>query len=141
MRRTNWCTNVPLDTWHGVGTHQSGRVATLYLGQNHLCGLFATEATEEALSKLTRVVRLSVYGNFLEGSLPLALASLPLLRYLDVEEIVGLRPPPGMVQAIASKDDEECGGLECKTVEDCHTLWGLMGLSQVHAAALKKEAQ
>ena len=115
----------------------------LYLGQNSLTGPFCSEQANGALAALLKLQKLSLYGNYLTGSLPPSLATLPYLDYLDVDEIVGFRPPRGMSQAIAGADDEhhtdhyDTASLECKTASDLRAVWSLMSLADVHKKAVR----
>ncbi len=75
--RTNWLTENPLDTWHGVTLNADGRVSELDLSGNNLSGTISAEVAE--LSDLT-VLDLS--RNDLSGSIPRELGELSNLNEL-----------------------------------------------------------
>ena len=78
---TNWTTELPLESWHGVTVDEdSGRVTGLELVENGLAGPLPS-----ALASLRRLEELNLRGNELTGPIPVALGSLPRLELLNVE--------------------------------------------------------
>ena len=86
---TNWLSEEPLDTWHGVIT-QENRVIGLSLHQNALSG-----PLPPALGSLTNVELLSLGGNALSGPLPPELGHLANLQrvFLWENALSGPIPP------------------------------------------------
>ena len=76
---TNWLSNEPLGSWHGVTTDANGRVIRLDLRENELRGAIPPE-----LGNLTNLWGLALGGNRLSGSIPPELGSLTNLRLLTV---------------------------------------------------------
>ena len=75
--RTNWLSDQPIGTWHGVRTDAAGRVTHLQLPNNGLTGRIP-----DALRRLPRLEDLRLAGNDLVGPIPAWLETLPLLREL-----------------------------------------------------------
>ena len=83
---TNWCSDQPLDTWHGVITDSEGRVTEIGLNNNNLSG-----EAGNTLAPLTALTYLNLYSNnlsTLDVSANTALTELSCsfnnLRELDV---------------------------------------------------------
>ena len=83
---TNWCSDQPLDTWHGVTTDSEGRVTEISLNSNNLSG-----EAGNTLAPLTALTYLDLYSNnlsTLDVSANTALTELSCsfnnLRELDV---------------------------------------------------------
>ena len=76
---TNWLSDQPLRTWHGVTTDANGRVTGLYLGGNRLDGAIPT-----SLGDLSGLRRLYLWNNDLNGSIPGGLGDLSSLKELDL---------------------------------------------------------
>ena len=73
----NWLTDAPLNTWHGVGTDESGRVQALFLPSNGLTGKIPLE-----LGSLSNLRVLSLFSNGLTGKIPPELGGLSNLEIL-----------------------------------------------------------
>lgn len=81
-RSSGWGTGVALESWHGVRVDSLGRAVAVDVAGNGLAGRLPA-----SLGELTRLTELRLGDNELTGSLPLALAKLPLRRfhYADTE--------------------------------------------------------
>ena len=88
---TNWSSDEPLSSWHGVTTDENGRVTELDLSKNRLHGTIPA-----ALGNLARLERLDLGNafnlqeilfprNHLTGSIPATLGRLAALRVLDLQ--------------------------------------------------------
>ena len=77
--RSNWTTDAPLRSWHGVTTDSSGRVVGIDLHKNNLTGSIPRE-----LGTVSRLRVLSLWGNRLSGSIPRELGNLPSLGDLNL---------------------------------------------------------
>ena len=75
----NWLTDAPLNAWHGVETHGSGRVRSLNLSENNLAGEIPAE-----LGKLANLDSLILWDNNLTGEIPAELGKLADLEVLDL---------------------------------------------------------
>lgn len=75
---TNWLTDAPLNTWHGVET-VNGRVMRLHLSDNGLTGEISAE-----LGNLTRLTELWLGDNDLSGEIPSELSRLIRLESLNM---------------------------------------------------------
>ena len=75
--RTNWLSERPIGTWHGVETNAAGRVTHLRLRNNGLTGHIP-----DALRRLPFLEDLRLDRNYLTGSIPAWLKTLSLLREL-----------------------------------------------------------
>ena len=86
---TNWLTDEPLKTWHGVTTDRNDSVIELNLNRNRLSGYIP--AGLESLPNL-KILRLS--GNNLEGPIPAGLGNLSALTNLELDNnnLSGLIP-------------------------------------------------
>ena len=74
---TNWLSDEPLGTWHGVSTDAEGRVTWLDLIENRLSGPIPYEITQ-----LKYLQGLNLSGNQLTGSVPPGIGDLHNLRLL-----------------------------------------------------------
>ncbi len=75
--RTNWLSERPIGTWHGVDTDDEGRVIGLKLQDNGLTGRIP-----DALRRLPHLEDLRLAGNDVTGPIPAWLGTLPFLREL-----------------------------------------------------------
>ena len=80
---TNWLSDAPLNTWHGVSTGTDGRVDRLDLYDNGLDGPLPPE-----LGTLTGLATLELSSNRLVGIIPQELGELLQLRSLRLERNV-----------------------------------------------------
>ena len=78
---TNWATDQPLSSWHGVTTNSDGRVTRLELDGNGLDGTLPA-----ALGDLSALEQLDLQNNALSGALPDELANLTSLTSLLLNE-------------------------------------------------------
>ena len=76
---SNWLSDAPLNTWHGVTTDENGRVTRLELSYNGLSGTIPSE-----LGTLLHLERLLLNGNNLSGQIPPELGSLIKLTGLSL---------------------------------------------------------
>lgn len=74
---TNWLSDAPLDTWHGVTTDHEGYVRHLQLGRNQLGGTIPPE-----IGRLARLEYLDLHVNQLSGTIPSELSRLSGLYVL-----------------------------------------------------------
>ena len=86
-KNTNWLTDAPLEDWHGVGTNEQGRVASLSLNHNGLTGSIPPE-----LANLTDLTELFLWGNRLSGPVPASLANIRASCEKRVRPSFCLRP-------------------------------------------------
>ena len=112
--RTNWVSDAPLGSWHGVTTDSNGRVTEVDLSDNGLRGNIPAEIASleklEALylndnqlsgeippelGTLFNLVRLLLASNELSGAIPAELGNLPSLELLLLgdNELSGKIPP------------------------------------------------
>lgn len=94
--RSNWNTDEPLGRWHGVITHDSGRISELTLHANNLSG-----AIPAALSRLAGLEILELYENNLTGTIPPELGRLSELYWLDLQENDLTGPIPSELAGLA----------------------------------------
>ena len=78
---TNWLSDEPIRTWHGVTADESGSVIELNLNRNFLYGSIPAE-----LGSLTNLKTLRMAGNSLVGSIPVELGNLTALTNLDLQD-------------------------------------------------------
>ena len=78
---TNWLSDEPIRTWHGVTTDESGSVIELNLNRNFLYGSIPAE-----LGSLSNLKTLRMAGNSLVGSIPVELGNLTALTNLDLQD-------------------------------------------------------
>ena len=71
---TNWCSDEPLDMWHGVTTDSEGRVTEISLNNNRLSG-----EAGNTLAPLTALTDLNLYSNNLST---LDVSYIPGLEFL-----------------------------------------------------------
>ena len=76
-RNTNWLSDKPINTWHGVTTDDSGHVTKLDLYRNQLRG-----AIPSGFGNLSNLRILYLDNNQLSGAIPSQLGNLANLRYL-----------------------------------------------------------
>ncbi len=100
---TNWLTEEPLGSWHGVTVDSAGRLTHLDLSQNGLTGTIAPELADlfglrellldrneltgtipRELGLLSGLTRLSLHTNRLRGAVPAELSRLRTLEHLRV---------------------------------------------------------
>lgn len=68
----NWCSDKPLSSWFGVTVGTDGHVTGLDLSKNNLEG-----SLPAAITELTELKELYLYGNRLSGSLPEGMRLMP----------------------------------------------------------------
>ena len=85
---TNWKSDEPLGSWHGVAADTDGRVTNLDLDGNGLEGTLPA-----ALGDLDALETLDLANNDLSGGLPLELANLTALTTLTLSASRGLTGP------------------------------------------------
>ena len=78
--RDQWLDDVPISSWHGVTTDDSGSVVELDLNGNNLTGEVPRE-----LGCLAGLTSLRLGGNALSGEIPAELGSLGRLKVLHLE--------------------------------------------------------
>ena len=78
---SNWLTEEPIGTWHGVTTDESGSVIELDLSRNLLIGSIPAE-----LGRLSNLKSLRMSGNNLGGSIPNELGNLTALINLELHD-------------------------------------------------------
>ena len=78
--QTNWLTENPVSTWHGV-TVVDGRVTGLSLTQNNLTGAIPSE-----LGNLANLMALNLHQNQLTGGIPSVLGNLANLTDLNLNQ-------------------------------------------------------
>ena len=130
--RTNWLSDRPVWTWHGVETDDSGRVTGLKLQNNNLTGRIP-----DALSRLSRLEDLRLADNRLTGPVPAWLETLPSLRQLWLNSNRLLGPIPAELGALTrlghlSLDRNE--GLAGSVPAEFGNLTGLWTLRLNHTA-------
>ena len=76
---SNWGSDEPPGSWHGVITNAQGRVTELRLEANRLNG-----EIPDALGKLSNLQLLNLPRNKLSGAIPDALGNLTKLHWLDL---------------------------------------------------------
>ena len=110
----NWLSSVPLGSWYGVTTDNSGRVTRLFLEHNKLSGSISPQlgnlsnlesldlsnnrlrgSVPPELSNLSNLTGLSLRNNQLSGTIPPQLGNLPNLTdlYLAHNQLSGSIPP------------------------------------------------
>ena len=119
---TNWNSEEPLSSWHGVTTNSDGRVTRLVLNNNGLNG-----ALPSALGDLSELEQLNLEDNDLSGALPSALANLTNLTSLRLTRSRALTGPlPDGLRELADlttvqiRDTELCA----PDTDDFQTWWG-----------------
>lgn len=99
INSTNWCSDLPLEQWYGVYTHQ-GRVYAIDLAANNLSGNLPRSIASlselkylnlasnsisgsipQSYGELSNLVRLSLYNNRMSGDIPAALNKIDGWRY------------------------------------------------------------
>ena len=80
-QKTNWLSDEPVGTWHGVTADEGGNVIELNLTRNFLYG-----AIPAALGSLTNLKTLRMQGNSLVGSIPPELGNLTALTNLELQD-------------------------------------------------------
>lgn len=76
---TNWCSDKPLDEWHGVSIGFNGLVNSLNLTSNSLKGEIPAE-----IGKLSSLAYLELAGNQLTGNIPAEIGQLTDLNTLSL---------------------------------------------------------
>ena len=84
---TNWKTEEPLSTWHGVTTDVDGHVTQLSLSNNQLTGTVPVE-----LRHLSNLATLDVSGTDVRA--PIHAAFQEWLETINFLGVISLQPPP-----------------------------------------------
>ncbi len=115
-----WLATPALGTWHGVDADSLGLVVALDLAGNGLVGRLSP-----SVGGLTRLTRLAVGDNALEGRLPLGLVGLSL-EALHYEGTRLCAPPePAFATWLDDVDSHRGTGLACAPLEDREVLAAL----------------
>ena len=96
---TNWLSEKPLGTWHGVTTDEDGRVVELTLPNNGVWGPIPREFVH-----LQKLKRLDLSNNRVNGELPAEIGSLPDLEVLNLSENVFLGSGTPIPAAVGKLD-------------------------------------
>ncbi len=88
-QKTNWLSDEPIASWHGVTADQNGNVTELNLNRNYLYGSIPAE-----LASLTNLKTLRMQGNSLVGPIPPALGNLNALTNLELQNNLLSGPIP-----------------------------------------------
>ena len=101
---SNWLSNRPMGSWHGVTSDANGRVIGLYLWENRLSGSIPPE-----LGDLSSLKWLFLYDNQLTGPIPPELGNLSNLTdlYLAYNRLTGCIP--AALQSVISNDLDQLG--------------------------------
>ena len=117
---TNWSSDEPLSSWHGVTTDSDGRVTSLALNDNGLDGTLPT-----ALGDLSELEQLDLQDNDLSGALPSELANLTNLTSLLLTESRALTGP--LPDGLRQLSDLETVNIEktelCAPGDDTFQTW------------------
>ena len=103
--RTNWLSDEPLDTWHGVVTSTQGEVTAVYLNRDNLRGPIPPE-----IGQLQNLTTLNLRSNQLTGPIPPEIGQLQNLTTLDLRfnQLTGPIPPEiGQLQNLTTLDLRE----------------------------------
>ena len=76
---TNWLSDAPLGSWHGVTVDEDGRVTELNLRNNNLHGMLPTE-----IGNLEEIVSIQINHNRLAGEMPSEFGLLSKLEHLTL---------------------------------------------------------
>ena len=110
VNNSNWLSDAPLDTWHGVTADGHGQVLELRLVRNDLRG-----SVPIALAYLGKLRFLDLWGNELRGAIPPELGNLSELTglRLGANELTGTIPPQlshlGKLRSLWLADNELTG--------------------------------
>ena len=117
---TNWTSQEPLSSWHGVTTDSAGRVTALRLVGNGLNGTLPT-----ALGDLSELEQLDLRDNALSGALPTELADLTHLTSLLLDRSRALTGPlPAGLRELADLDTVNVEKTElCAPDDDAFQDW------------------
>jgi len=90
LKTTNWLSQAPLETWHGVEVDNDGRVVSLELASNNLGGVIPSQ-----IQHLTGLESLDLSDNALGGSIPPEIDRLVTLERLGLGQnlLTGPIPP------------------------------------------------
>ncbi len=109
---TNWLSDQPLATWHGISINSNGRVQGIYLVENGIQGTLPPE-----IGDLTNLKWLFLNGNEIRGAIPDTITQLTNLEDLWLgENQLGGPIPEGMdsmtnLRNLALDDNDISGGL------------------------------
>ena len=78
---TNWLSEAPLNTWHGVTTNDQGEVVRLWLHKNNLTGVIPSE-----IGQLSALTGLRLENNKLSGTLPAEIGQLGNLLVFSIAD-------------------------------------------------------
>ena len=134
--RSNWVSNTPIGTWHGVTADDDGRVVGLRLRENNLTGSMPSDLRHlgelitmdlgsnrltgglpPELGQLLKLAVLSLDGNHLTGSIPVEMADLINLESLQLgaNRISGGIPPElgrlGRIKLMYLQENDLTGGI------------------------------
>ena len=117
---TNWTSEEPLSSWHGVSTNSDGRVTALVLNNNGLAGTLPAD-----LGDLSELERLDLRDNALTGPLPSELANLTNLTSLLLNKSRALTGPlPAGLRQLADLATVQIQDTEmCAPGDDAFQAW------------------
>ena len=96
---TNWLSDRPLGTWHGVTTDDDGRVVEVSLPSNGMWGPIPREIVH-----LQRLKRLNLSDNLVEGALPPEIGDLRDLEELNLSDNIFLGSHTSIPAALGKLD-------------------------------------
>ena len=90
IESTNWLSDLPINTWHGVGANHLGEIHTLNLNANNLQGNIPPE-----IGQLQDLWNLHLNNNRLTGNIPPEIGQLLEMNWLSLEnnQLTGNIPP------------------------------------------------
>ena len=74
-QQTNWLSDEPVGTWHGVATDNEVKVIDLQLNENNLSGMIPPE-----IGQLANLRTLRLFNNSLSGSIPPRSGNWPISK-------------------------------------------------------------
>ena len=126
-KKTNWLTDRPLGEWYGVRVNDEGRVWSIHLPENNLCGALPSE-----LFTLPCLKQIVMNGNALTGEIPREIGGCEKMQWIKLNDNQLTGTIPNGIWSLADLRGLDLGGCRLSGSPLPETLGDLRRLQYLH---------